>query len=343
MRAKQGGRQTVVDGGGKAIHSAGSALRRANEASLARDVRALLAVDWAHHTRAAQTLWLAVSDADRRTLVGEGAPLGRGDPRLRNVPFPTRRPTLAEAKRTALRLAQLDTGLQPQADSEDEEEGGARGGPGGAAAAHPPAVPAPDEPPLHAAARRGDVAAVAALLSAVGCDPTALFGGALAYELAPSRAVRDAFRRAAGRPGCGWDALAAGVSAPLTAEAEAAAAERRTRRAASRARDAADAQRADDARGREEEARRAEARQKDGRALEAAKAGALPAAHSPAACLGGPANALPTALSPACAPPRAGTSGKAAALLGAVRSKEAAAREARAAAAEARMRNARLG
>lgn len=41
-RAKAGGRQSTKDGTGKSIKSAGSALRRANEASLAKDIRATL-------------------------------------------------------------------------------------------------------------------------------------------------------------------------------------------------------------------------------------------------------------------------------------------------------------
>ena len=45
VRAKAGGRQSGADGGGKTIKSAGSSVRRANEAALERDIRALFHVD----------------------------------------------------------------------------------------------------------------------------------------------------------------------------------------------------------------------------------------------------------------------------------------------------------
>lgn len=48
------------------------------------------------------------SRADTGTLfVGDSAPLSRSDPRLRRIPFPTRRPTLAEVKRVAVSLASV--------------------------------------------------------------------------------------------------------------------------------------------------------------------------------------------------------------------------------------------
>ena len=333
VRAKQGGRQSVKDAGGKAIHSAGSALRRANEAALQRDVRALLSTEWSHHVASASIVWLSVSEADRRSIVGDGAPIAKGDARLRSVPFQTRRPTLAEAKRAASRLACVDLGVVPAEESESEGEEGAHAAAAAAAAA------VSSETPLHAAARAGDAALVARLLES-GADPTVVSSSdVLPYDVAASRASRDAFRLAAGRPGVSWDWLAAGISSPLTAEAAAAAAARGAARAAAKkaAAAAAAAEAAEAAAARRAAAQEAEAR--DAAAAAAAASGAVrplflfsptfPPHFSPLSSHPISLSLNPTRFSP-------GTGGKAAALLGAARAKEAAAREARAAAAERR-------
>ena len=223
VRAKQGGRQGTKDATGKSIKSAGSALRRANEQALERDVRELLAGEWAEALRSAQLVWLAVSETDRRILVGDGAaPLRRDDPRVRRVPFGTRRPTLSEAKRVAALLATVELGIQP---TEAAAEAGAAGEAGRARA--PLAAPPPlSATPLHAAARAGDSTAVARLLQE-GADVAAVDSrGRSAYQVAASSEVRDAFRRhrAAHENACDWDA--AGVAAALTPEMEAIAAAR---------------------------------------------------------------------------------------------------------------------
>ena len=44
---------------------------------------------------------------------GDAPPLARGDPRLRSVPFPTRRPTYAEAKRVARTLLTVYAAAPP--------------------------------------------------------------------------------------------------------------------------------------------------------------------------------------------------------------------------------------
>ena len=108
VRAKAGGRQSGADGGGKTIKSAGSSVRRANEAALERDIRALFHVDpvWKSTVVAASLIFVSASKTDERTLFsGADAPLSRDDARVRRVPFATKRPTFNETRRVVGKLA----------------------------------------------------------------------------------------------------------------------------------------------------------------------------------------------------------------------------------------------
>jgi len=82
------------------------------------------------HIRAAHTIWVAAPGPANAAVLygGADAPLTRSDRRLRPIPFPTARPTLAEATRTALRLSRVDylsaaeaTALLPPAAQSEEE------------------------------------------------------------------------------------------------------------------------------------------------------------------------------------------------------------------------------
>jgi hypothetical protein len=280
VRAKQGGRQGTKDATGKSIKSAGSALRRANEQALERDIRGLLTGEWKQHVSSADLIWLAVSDTDRRILVGtgaagdSGAPLHRDDPRLRRVPFGTRRPTLQEAQRVASLLATVDLGITPaeESDGDDTAEGRvrqepARAAPGGGGGGG-------GETALHVASRAGDVAALVQLLAG-GADPCVRDArGRPAAQVARNRATHHAFQRARAAAPDAWDWDAACVGPPLTPAMEAAEAERRAvadaaRRQAARERQAR----------REEEQAQAQAQaqqreERDAAALEEALKGA---------------------------------------------------------------------
>lgn len=62
---------------------------------------------------------MSASDADKRSLYGgDTAPLRRDDPRLRGVPFNTRRPTFSEVKRVLAQLASVEMGVDPTAYAE---------------------------------------------------------------------------------------------------------------------------------------------------------------------------------------------------------------------------------
>lgn len=58
--------------------------------------------------READAIFIRTPKYSRDILVGGGkAPFSKDDPRLRDVPFPTRRPTLSEVKRVHSQLASL--------------------------------------------------------------------------------------------------------------------------------------------------------------------------------------------------------------------------------------------
>ena len=108
VRAKAGGRQSGKDGGGKTIKSAGSSIRRANEAALEKEIKDLFLNDerWASIVASAALIFVSASKTDTRTLFGGAdAPLRRDDLRVRRVPFATRRPTFNETRRVVGKLS----------------------------------------------------------------------------------------------------------------------------------------------------------------------------------------------------------------------------------------------
>ena len=112
VRAKAGGRQSTKDaGGGKTIKSAGSSMRRANERALEEEIRACLS-GWNETLERCALVFVAASKTDQKTLFdapgkGKEPCLGRGDDKIRRVPFATRRPTFNETRRVVARLASV--------------------------------------------------------------------------------------------------------------------------------------------------------------------------------------------------------------------------------------------
>ena len=108
-RRKQGGSQAANDSSKGAAHSAGSSLRRYNEAALTSEVRQLLA-EWKVWIDSSELLFIrATGTTNRRTLFGpyEGQVLTGNDERIRGFPFSTRRATQAELMRAFVELTRV--------------------------------------------------------------------------------------------------------------------------------------------------------------------------------------------------------------------------------------------
>jgi hypothetical protein len=108
-RRKQGGAQSANDSAKGAAHSAGSSLRRYNEAALTDEVRLLLS-DWKGMIDSSELLFVrATGNTNRRTLFGpyDGQILRQNDSRLRGFPFSTRRATQNELMRSFLELTRI--------------------------------------------------------------------------------------------------------------------------------------------------------------------------------------------------------------------------------------------
>ncbi|OJJ41554.1 hypothetical protein ASPWEDRAFT_56632 [Aspergillus wentii DTO 134E9] len=128
-RRKQGGSQSASDASRGAAHSAGSSLRRYNEAALEKEIRELLS-DWKQMINDAQLLFIrATGSTNRRILFGQydGQVLKQNDPRLRGFPFSTRRATQSELMRcfkelTRVKVSQIDEAAIAAAEAKQREE-----------------------------------------------------------------------------------------------------------------------------------------------------------------------------------------------------------------------------
>ncbi|KAF1961576.1 ankyrin repeat and zinc finger domain-containing protein 1 [Byssothecium circinans] len=108
-RRKQGGSQSANDSAKGAAHSAGSSLRRYNEAALTTEVRDLLS-SWKPMIDTAELIFIrATGTTNRRTLFGpyDGQALRNNDPRNRGFPFSTRRATEKELMRCFVELTRV--------------------------------------------------------------------------------------------------------------------------------------------------------------------------------------------------------------------------------------------
>ncbi|OBT70521.1 hypothetical protein VE03_00350 [Pseudogymnoascus sp. 23342-1-I1] len=108
-RRKQGGSQSANDSSKGAAHSAGAGIRRYNETALNDEVRRLLA-EWKSLIDTSELLFVrATGNTNRRTLFGpyEGQILQANDPRVRSIPFNTRRATQKELMRSFIELTRV--------------------------------------------------------------------------------------------------------------------------------------------------------------------------------------------------------------------------------------------
>ncbi|KAF3694930.1 Ankyrin repeat and zinc finger domain-containing protein 1 Zinc finger protein 744 [Channa argus] len=106
VRAKRGTAQGLRDSQNRSHtpKSAGAALRRHNEAALQlcyfrRDIQDLL-VTWAEYLNEASAIFVRAPSYNKTIFFGgRSAPLDKTDPRIRTLPFATRRATFREAQR----------------------------------------------------------------------------------------------------------------------------------------------------------------------------------------------------------------------------------------------------
>ena len=102
VRAKAGGKQSTKDATGKFAKSAGSRLRRHNEAALNREIIELLSIEWKSALSECSLILIAAPGSNGKILFSGDSPvLSKSDPRVRKIPFVTRRPTFSETKRVA--------------------------------------------------------------------------------------------------------------------------------------------------------------------------------------------------------------------------------------------------
>ncbi|XP_040004389.1 ankyrin repeat and zinc finger domain-containing protein 1 isoform X2 [Xiphias gladius] len=101
VRAKRGTAQGLRDSQnrGHAPKSAGAALRRHNEAALVKDIQDLL-VTWTEYLKEASAIFVRAPSYNKTIFFGgRAAPLDKKDPRIRTLPFATRRATFREVQR----------------------------------------------------------------------------------------------------------------------------------------------------------------------------------------------------------------------------------------------------
>ncbi|KAM9850795.1 tRNA endonuclease ANKZF1 [Aulostomus maculatus] len=101
VRAKRGTAQGLRDSQNRSHtpKSAGAALRRHNESMLVKDIQDLLA-SWAEHLKEASAVFIRAPSYNKSMFFGgRTAPLDRKDPRVRTLPFATRRATFRETQR----------------------------------------------------------------------------------------------------------------------------------------------------------------------------------------------------------------------------------------------------
>lgn len=87
-------------------------MRRYNESALVAEIRELIS-SWSSHVEEATAIFIRTPKYGRGVFIGDGttgggnAPFLRTDPRLRSIPFATRRPTVKELQNVFSKLAAL--------------------------------------------------------------------------------------------------------------------------------------------------------------------------------------------------------------------------------------------
>ncbi|XP_026521359.1 ankyrin repeat and zinc finger domain-containing protein 1 isoform X1 [Notechis scutatus] len=107
VRARRGTAQGMRDAQGTMPKSAGASIRRYNEAALLKEIQELL-MSWTSYLKEAECIFLRVPYNNQALLFSsKHGPLQRGDPRIRRIPFSTRRATFREVERVHGTLSSL--------------------------------------------------------------------------------------------------------------------------------------------------------------------------------------------------------------------------------------------
>jgi len=121
VRRGQGKAQSANDNSNGKANSAGAQIRRHNEKMLREEIGELLK-SWSTHLKCASRVFVSISKTNQSLLFQEPQVLSKSDPRIRKVPFPTRRPTLKEAQAVAQKLAAVQVQSKEDYLREEEEE-----------------------------------------------------------------------------------------------------------------------------------------------------------------------------------------------------------------------------
>ncbi|XP_067943431.1 tRNA endonuclease ANKZF1-like isoform X3 [Watersipora subatra] len=123
VRAKCGTSQSQHDKKGSHAQSAGANLRRYNEAALAQEITTLLQ-SWQSYIDRCHRIFLKVPIQCYHYLFNkkEKAHFDKQDPRIRIIPFPTRRPTFKEVLRVHSELSTLSITAAPAPELADKNK-----------------------------------------------------------------------------------------------------------------------------------------------------------------------------------------------------------------------------
>ncbi|WOK99017.1 hypothetical protein Cni_G07729 [Canna indica] len=250
VRAKAGKSQSAKDATGKVAHSAGSALRRYNEAALKKEVQELL-VSWKPFIDSSSCIFIYAPSRNYQIIFdGEKPLLNSQDCIIRHVPLTVRRPTFKEAKRIYGHLTNMayvdENAIQEDKPSyvvceensffqyddatfcghldtkECSSESVSRELQGLSITSEAINISSSrdETTPLHEAAKSGDVQRTLELLEQ-GLDPCVKDDrGRTPYMLASEKEVRNTFRRFMASNPDKWDWHAANVPSALTKEME---------------------------------------------------------------------------------------------------------------------------
>lgn len=112
-RRKQGGSQSAMDNAKGKANSAGSTLRRYNEAALKTDIQNLME-KWRPYLNKCESIYIRARNVQDKKIFLDGGILNKDDKRIKSFPFTTNRPTVTELKRIWCELTYMKPVEKPQ-------------------------------------------------------------------------------------------------------------------------------------------------------------------------------------------------------------------------------------